>query len=154
MKTPETIKKGLEYLSITDIAEKVKRFEQGVPYAYAEDVAADALAYIQQLEAKNNAMYNTILSVMHFVNKWLDCPDYDPDKDLNGVDAVKRTVQAREIALKAIEKLEEERYRMIDIIRLYGGCEFCMHVECDMEEEPCLYCMDNERWEWRGVQKE
>lgn len=52
MKTPDEIKKGLEYLSITDIAQKVEAAKRGLPYAYAEDIATDALAYIQQLEAK------------------------------------------------------------------------------------------------------
>lgn len=44
MKTPDEIKKGLEYLA--------KLARRGLPYAYAEDIASDALAYIQQLEAK------------------------------------------------------------------------------------------------------
>ena len=52
MKTPDEIKKGLEYLATTDVTLKAKLAKRGLPYAYAEDVASDALAYIQQLEAK------------------------------------------------------------------------------------------------------
>jgi len=52
MKSPDEIKKGLEYLRITNVSEKVERFKQGLPYAYTEEVAADALALIQQLEAR------------------------------------------------------------------------------------------------------
>ena len=47
MKTPEEIKKGLEYASTTNIARKVMLAKEGkVPYAYMEEVASDALAYI------------------------------------------------------------------------------------------------------------
>ena len=53
MKTPEDIKKGLEYASTTNIARKVMLAKAGtVPYAYMEDVASDALSLILQLEAR------------------------------------------------------------------------------------------------------
>ena len=53
MKKPEEIKNGLEYASTTNIARKVMLAKAGrVPYAYTEEVAADALAYIQSLEAR------------------------------------------------------------------------------------------------------
>ena len=51
MKTPEEIKIGLEYASTTNIAKKVMLAKAGkMPYAYMEEVASDALAYIHQLE--------------------------------------------------------------------------------------------------------
>lgn len=52
MKTPDEIKKGVEYLSIKDITKKLDAWKEGIAYDYAEDAAADALAYIQQLEAQ------------------------------------------------------------------------------------------------------
>ena len=52
MKTPDEIKKGVEYLSIKDITKKLEAWHDGIAYDYAEDAAADALAYIQQLEAQ------------------------------------------------------------------------------------------------------
>lgn len=51
-KTPEEIKKGLEYLSSRDPAKKFKLWQEGIAYDWQEDAAADALAYIQQLEAR------------------------------------------------------------------------------------------------------
>ena len=54
-RTPEEIKKGLEYYAETDLAKKLNACKQGLKYWYAEDVAADALAYIQQLERERNA---------------------------------------------------------------------------------------------------
>ena len=53
MNSPDEIKKGLEYLSITNVAQKVEAAKKGLPYAYTEEVAADALALIQQLQAEN-----------------------------------------------------------------------------------------------------
>lgn len=53
MKTPDEIKNGLEYASTTNIARKVMLAKAGrAPYAYTEEVAADALAYIQSLEVR------------------------------------------------------------------------------------------------------
>lgn len=52
MKSHDEIKKGLEYLHIKDIAQKLEAWEEGVAYEYVEDIAADALALIQQLEAQ------------------------------------------------------------------------------------------------------
>ena len=52
----DNVKKGLKYLSITNVAEKVEAAKEGLPYAYVEEVAADALAYIQQLEAEREAV--------------------------------------------------------------------------------------------------
>lgn len=70
-RTPDEIKKGLEYLSITNVAQKVEAAKRGLPYAYAEDIATDALAYIQQLEAK--------------VPNWISVEDELPEK---GVDVL------------------------------------------------------------------
>ena len=117
----------------------------------------DAISYTQQLEARNNAMYSTILSVMYFVDKWLDCPDYDPDADLNGVDAVQRAVKAREIALQAIEQLEAERDAAVKDLKTAKRCKVCKHDHIKEMDEPCFSCsccFGVNNFEWRGVQKE
>lgn len=99
MKTPEEIKKGLEYLSCTNVAEKVERAKRGLPYAYAEDIAADALALIHQLEAKL-AEYEKPLEPMtleEVVEKsknvsdnaiWLETPDEDTPDDTDCLPAL------------------------------------------------------------------
>ena len=53
MKSPDEIKKGLEYISIKDVARKLDAWEDGIPYDYVEDAAADAFALIQQLQDDN-----------------------------------------------------------------------------------------------------
>ena len=55
--------------------------------------------------------------------------------------------------LAYIQQLEAERDETISILRL-AGCDTCKYREVGSWEEPCLYCMNRERWEWRGVQKE
>lgn len=52
MKTLDDLKKGLEYLSAKYVAEKVSLAKQVKYYIFKEDIAADALAYIKQLEAQ------------------------------------------------------------------------------------------------------
>lgn len=52
MKTPEGIKKGLELIGCDDIVEFLKAADKGIDYDCNEDVAKDALAYIQQLESR------------------------------------------------------------------------------------------------------
>lgn len=63
MKTPDEIKKGLEYCSLTDVAKIVKYAKRGIPYACVEDLIADALAYIQQLEAENTRRHEKIMQL-------------------------------------------------------------------------------------------
>ena len=71
MKTPEEIKKGLEYLSITDVAQKVEAAKRGLPYAYVEDIASDALAYIQQIERERDAAVEQLKAVD--VSSYFEC---------------------------------------------------------------------------------
>ena len=60
MKTTEDIKKGLEYLGAKNVAEKVSLAKQVRFYILKEDIAADALAYIQQLEAERDSALSLI----------------------------------------------------------------------------------------------
>lgn len=52
MRTPEDIKNGMEWSATTDVIKKVEMAKKGLPYAYSEDLASDALAYIRQLESR------------------------------------------------------------------------------------------------------
>jgi hypothetical protein len=79
MKTPEEIKKGLEYLRTTDVAEKVERFKMGLPYAFTEEVAADALVLIQKLEDENAAMLETIKRMAHSGGVCIGCAHMDDE---------------------------------------------------------------------------
>lgn len=70
-----------------------------------ERLHRDTSEYIQQIEAEKDALEYILTGVMHSVDKWLDVPPYDP-KGKTVQDAVTRAAQAREIALKAIERAE------------------------------------------------
>lgn len=67
----------------------------------------DVLAYTRQLEERNSNLEYTLLGVMHSVDKWLDVEPYDFDKD-DGTVAATRASNAREVALKAIEKAQSD----------------------------------------------
>lgn len=152
-KTPDEIKRNI----VTCMELNVEKFMPGA----TQKALSDALALIQSLEDRNNAMYHTILGVMHFVDKWLDSPAYDPDEDLKGTAAVARAAHAREIALQAIEQLEAERNAAVaDMAEIVGcPCGVCKHYLKDGRKEPCNSCRNIRRgeeshFEWRGVQKE
>lgn len=89
MKTPDEIKKGIEYLSIKDITKKLDAWKEGIVYDYAEDAATDALAYIQQLERERDAAVEAIVRHKSCIDCkhstiipdgdgiWIDCPKRD-----------------------------------------------------------------------------
>lgn len=115
---------------------------------------AEQAERIRVLESRNNALYYTILGVMHFVDKWLDVPAYDPDEDLNGTTAIGRASQAREITLQAIEQLEAEWDAAVAGLKSNCSCPECKYFSDDIQE-PCRGCKPTDsKFEWRGVQKE
>ena len=171
-KTPDEIKKGLEeeipvHYHIDGEPRLTPRLLMDMQWLHK-----DALALIQQLqdenaekderirvlESRNNALYHTLLGVMHFVDKWLDVPAYDPDEDLKGTTAVGRASQAREIALHAIEHLEAERDAAVADIKqmVHDPYEPCFCDYCKLTEEECAKsnCRGRNAFVWRGVQKE
>lgn len=52
-----------------------------------------------------------------------------------------------------VAKLQAERDAVMTFLRSIG-CDTCRYREVESWEEPCLYCIDHARWQWRGVQKE
>jgi hypothetical protein len=128
-RTPDEIKKGLRWCG--GIAQIIKGCSGGCPYyvddsgCASEDMHADALALIQQLQAENAKKDARIQQLEDHLRE----------------------------DTKKVEQLEAERDKTISILRL-AGCDTCKYREVDSWEEPCLYCMNRERWEWSGVQKE
>lgn len=107
-RTPDEIKKGLECCYNPAMVHDTC---SACPYNEDEDgcrdIFADALAYTRQLEECNSKLEYTLLGVMHSVDKWLDVEPYDFDKD-DGTVAATRASNAREVALKAIEKAQSD----------------------------------------------
>lgn len=164
-RTPEEIKKGLEVCSTG--AGCIQCPYDKPNLCHGIENKADALAYIQQLEERDSKLEYTLLGVMHSVDKWLDVEPYDFDKD-DGTVAATRASNAREIALKAIEKAQAdltqvERERDAAVQTVHG---LCLHCKNDGSEKcrKCLfwpsrvYFVSNEtyvdHWEWRGVCEE
>ena len=112
MKTPDEIKRALKLcVENTDAGcqPECPYYASKCRVTESEIMPIDALALIQQLEAKNNVLYHTIIGVMHFVDKWLEDAGYDPESDGDGSIAINRAAKAREIALKAIEEAEKRK---------------------------------------------
>lgn len=68
---------------------------------------SDARALVYYLKDRCERLEYTLLGVMHSVDKWLDVEPYDFDKD-DGTVAATRASNAREVALKAIEKARKD----------------------------------------------
>lgn len=72
MRSKEEIKKGLEYLSITDVEQKVKVAEKGLPYEHVEEVASDALALIHHLESNQMKKPMTLEEALQAKAVWIE----------------------------------------------------------------------------------
>lgn len=117
----------------------------------------NTLRYLNELEERCTSLEYTLLGVMHSVDKWLVVEPYDFDKD-DGTVAATRASNAKEVALKAIEKLESrlaqverERDAAVRDLEEVTTRVSSWHIDCD-------YCKDKEKpicescnWQWRGI---
>ena len=109
-RTPEEIKKGLEYFAETDLSKKLAACKQDLKYWYAEDVAADALAYIQQLERERDAAVAEVESL----NAEIDAINEDY---LSGIHTVREDARPKWISVE--ERLPEED---VTVLVYRDGC--------------------------------
>lgn len=72
-KTPDEIKRVMEYLATRDMSKKLELWEEGIAYDWQEDTAADALAYIRQREAERDAAVKNL----GFTRDCKECKHYD-----------------------------------------------------------------------------
>lgn len=129
-RTPEEIKRGLEYC-----------IRGGNCGACSYDIGcaacivyleADALVYIQQLEAE-----------LAEARKDIDMLGEQAIALDSAYDAMKRE---RDAAVKDLETMGEDR----------AYCDTCLHNNTNSKEEPCSSCMSGyliNNWQWRGVQE-
>lgn len=158
---PDVIKKGLEYISIKDVARKLDAWEDGIPYDYVEDAAADALALIQQLEATVSEKEKVVAELSGKIGQ-LEADNklmQDAVDQWEFVAASPGAVEdmARENAelLKKVEQLQAERDAAVGRLKQIRDCERCKNYPIPMQNIPCLTCtQSNNSFEWRGVTKE
>lgn len=141
MKRNDEIKIGLECC---------EKYMSGAPeeecchmcnYAYnCAELIIDVLALIQQKEQENAEQAERIQQF-----------EAQNDTIMQSFQRLKKVCVEQGTT---IQQLEAERDAAMDGLRLYGGCDTCLHRDNKVWEEPCLYCEERERWEWRGVQKE
>jgi len=155
MKTPEEIKKGLECCGNTGC--NTCPYFLSCPPHYSQS-ATDALDYIKQLEEREKNLYAAIHAVMRSIDKWLDVEPYDFDED-DGTVAATRASNAREIALNAIEKAEQERDAALkDIANTCWSCRNAKPSQLSKFLYSCPHLKGKsgvrtqcENWQWRGV---
>ena len=146
MKTPEEIKKGLRYLGARNIDDKLLLTESLV-YAWQEDLACDALAYIQQLESDLSAWGDVASSpgavedmarenyiLQHNLHEERELNEYLRDK---------------------LKQLKAERDALMHWAK--GRCDTCAHSDDCVKHDPdpegyIIHWYDDcEIWEWRGM---
>lgn len=140
MKTPEEIKKGL-FCCWEDGCTTCPYDEDCTMEANFEQLAKDALAYIQQLEADKAAWEDVAAS-----------PGTVEDMARENYRLTERLAQ-----------VERERDALLHDLRRadYVDCYACKHnqssYDCDVDCANCLNpctcnsCHHNNKWEWRGV---
>ena len=137
MKKPDEIKKGMQHCLYNDFANYgCKGCPYQLPGGFSRmhecqyDVVKDVYSLIQQLEADNSRLNDTIRSLTDQLNA------------------------AHDETAKAIL----ERDAAVDDLASVPRCKVCANLEKDNYEEPCDSCahiafMGDIRgnWEWRGV---
>ena len=157
-RTPDEIKKGLEYISIKDVARKLDAWEDGIPYDYVEDAAADALAFIQQLQDDNAEKDKSMqqlersLSFARDLADGLKAATVKQEQELYVSEERNRQLETQNAELSGkIGQLQAERDAAVKSLR--GRCFECKHNKTSV----CLICSKDKElkyWQWRGVQKE
>lgn len=167
-KTPNEIKKGLECCRTGDFGR-----HSNCPYNITEPncmqrMLADALAYIQQLEADNaqqarcienltdklNAAHDETAKLQTETGKYEEaankcCYESQCNAELNHMEALCKRLKDEN------EQLQTERDAAVEALKKGDVCEACKHFGTLMDEEPCAWCSRlHSNFEWRGVQKE
>ena len=142
MKKPDEIKKGLRCLAHdrthTLPCSDCEYHGQGLPPCRTA-VHEDAIALIQQLQ-HNNAQLAIDKAKL-------------AEDNAEQAEKIKQLEDHLREATKKVKQLEAERDETISVLR-YAGCDTCKYREVYSWEEPCIFCMEHERWQWCGVQKE
>lgn len=166
-RTPDDVKKGLEYISIKDVARKLDAWEDGIPYDYVEDAAADALALIQQLQDDNAEKDKSMqqlersLSFARDLADGLKAATVKQEQELYVSEERNRQLETQNAELSGkIGQLEAERDAAVNDLHYLvnhplsaGPCYACLHSKDCWRGGGCDPVNDD-RWQWRGICKE
>ena len=78
MRKPEEIKQELQYIAETNVTRKVDLIRAGIAYRFTEDLAADTIAYIQQLEHLFRYATKNV-DELEAAQKWISVEERLPD---------------------------------------------------------------------------
>ena len=132
----DEIKKGLEYISIKDVARKLDAWEDGIPYDFVEDAAADALALIQQLEATVSEKEKVVAELSGKIGQL----------------EVERDAAVADLKMCVTEAAQGDYFDCCFACKYNnenGGCD-----RPNSTIESCVVEEFDNKWSWRGVQKE
>lgn len=133
MKSPEEIKKGLEHCVKLTVC-------SDCPYSECrncdDELFMDALAYIQQIEARINVL---IPQAVLFEEAIAAGEKYKRERDA----AVEQLKEVDRIDLFSCSHCKNEENSV---------CEFVDCENCD-KDCPCATCVDMSNWKWRGAQE-
>ena len=145
-KTPDDIKKGLECCMDHDGTCEDCPYVDGECRAF-EQLAADALALIQQLQAENA---DQAVRIQQLEKRVIHLEALN-QSNLSVITMQERT---RDKLQEQISQLEAERDAAVDGLKSNCTCPECKYFSDDIQE-PCRGCKPNDsKFEWRGVQKE
>lgn len=133
MKSPDEIKKGLaDNIPVHCHPGDLEPRLTPLMMVDLEDLHADALALVQQLQDDNAQLNRCIENMTDKLNAMND----------------------------EVAKLQAERDAAVEDLKYVAACKTCKEFRRSALTEPCLHCtkyglLDSEnKYEWRGVQKE
>ena len=167
MKTPDEIKKGLEFC-IESTCEPCCPYGNAANCNFAIYLLGDALAYIRQLETDKQQLEG----MLHHMNQLRDAAAGRALKMEGRVhqleaenekltDDLMAECQITKEQLDRIQQLEAERDAAVadlkEVVNGKGSCFACKwhkDGQCNDPEYKTVCGFHEDKWEWRGVQKE
>lgn len=167
MKKPDKIKKGLGWCSCdttlcTETCPYYGPLSNGVDCA--NELKADALVYIQQLEVDNAELLKKTEQLNREKDRyWKSMNECCYTSRCNAT--IKELRALCNNKDDQIEQLERERDALLEIVRNEGDCQLCKYAnpECNgdcafcEQIEPCV-CVGcttkNSHWEWAGIKED
>lgn len=155
MKNPDEIKKGLA-AHVDDCCSACTYWDDCHDYNAMRELAADALAYIQQLETDGNA------ALMRMIDEACDKISTLEAELSDERNNHQHTIDIAEKQKEQIQKLKDVVVRLSNerdaaVSEIVGTCQVCEWED----SEKCASCHFNtdawnayeSNWQWRGVQK-
>jgi hypothetical protein len=132
MKSSDDIKKGLAVCATLDVGCENCPYDDEKQLTCVDRSRRDALAYIIQLEDRNEKLENALRNLAN--------------SSSNARDAANKVIEHLKSRLAQVER---ERDALLE--DMPRECHFCKYDHTNADEEPCVWCGFGNNWEWRGI---